>query len=250
MNGGSITPTVELATTNGGNGFVYPYPYVYGNNGNSGFFGGDGIWALVLLALLFNGNNGFGGFGGNGYNNLATTEYISSEFTQRDINNGFQNQSNLISNGFSDNATNICNLRSEVLENRYANQLAECNTQRDILMQTTAIEGQISNLALSNQAALDRCCCELRAEGLANTQRVLDKLCQQEIDQKNDIISALRSQVNMQNLAASQTAQTNDLISTLRPCPIPAYLSCSPYQSYNFNPYGNGCGCNGNGNFI
>ena len=65
MNGGNgIQPTVELATTNG-NGF-YPYPVMYGNNGNGGFFGGDGIWALVLLALLF-GNNGGCGCGNNAF---------------------------------------------------------------------------------------------------------------------------------------------------------------------------------------
>ena len=68
-----ITPTVELATTNGGNGF-YPYPVMYGNGGfggNNGFLGGDGIWAILLFALLF-GNGGWGngfGFGGNGFDN-------------------------------------------------------------------------------------------------------------------------------------------------------------------------------------
>ena len=47
MNGSTgITPTVELATTNGGNGFAYPYP-VYAGGG-------------------FGGNSGFGGFGGDG----------------------------------------------------------------------------------------------------------------------------------------------------------------------------------------
>lgn len=71
MNGG-IQPTVELATNQG-----YGYGY-----GNGGFFGSEGIWAIVLLALLF--NNGWGGgFGGNGFNNIATTDYISSEFTQK-----------------------------------------------------------------------------------------------------------------------------------------------------------------------
>ena len=30
--------------------------------GNSGFgFGGDGIWALLIFALIFNGGFGFGG---------------------------------------------------------------------------------------------------------------------------------------------------------------------------------------------
>ena len=82
MNGSNgIQPTVELATTNG-NGF-YPYPFMYGNGygNNGGIFGSDGIWAIVLLALLFN-NGGFGGFGGWGGNNVATTDFVSSEFTQ------------------------------------------------------------------------------------------------------------------------------------------------------------------------
>ena len=79
MNGG-IQPTVELATNNG-NGYGYPYPVMpmmYGNNGfgNSGFFGGDGIWAIVLLALLFNG--GWGGFGGG--NRYGTWGRLRAEF--------------------------------------------------------------------------------------------------------------------------------------------------------------------------
>ena len=55
MNGSQgIQPTIELATTNE-NG-CYPYPYMYGNN-NDGFFGNEGIWAILLLALLFNGKS-------------------------------------------------------------------------------------------------------------------------------------------------------------------------------------------------
>lgn len=147
MNGtNGIVPTVDLATNNG---YAYPYP-MYNNGSFGNAFGGDGIWALVLLALLF-GNNGWGGFGGNGYNNIATTDYISSEFTQRDVNGGTQSILTAMSNGFSDNATNICNLRSEVLENRYANQLAECNTQRDILTQTNELNTNLLTQALQNQ---------------------------------------------------------------------------------------------------
>ena len=67
MNSGNgIQPTIELATTNGNNGFAYPFVPAYGyGNGNDGFFGWDGIWAIILLALLF-GNGGWGGFGGFG----------------------------------------------------------------------------------------------------------------------------------------------------------------------------------------
>ena len=226
MNGG-IQPTVELATNQG-----YPVMPFYGS-GNNGFFGGDGIWALVLLALLFGGGNGFGnGWGGN---NLATTEYVSSEFTQRDINNGFQNQSNLISNGFSNAAQDICNLRSEVLENRYANQLAESMTQRDVLMQTTELENQANVIALQSQAQLDKCCCDLKAQGLENTQRILDALNQNTIQDLRDRLVAAK------DVISDQRTESN-IINALRPFPIPAYLTTSPYVGYGYNGgfYGNG----------
>ena len=42
-----ITPTIELATTNG-NGYPYPVYPMYGNNNNGSFFGSDGIWAILL----------------------------------------------------------------------------------------------------------------------------------------------------------------------------------------------------------
>ena len=228
---GSIQPTVELATNNG-TGF-YPYPY-FGNN-NNGFFNGEGIWAIVLLALLFNNGNGFGFGGGNGWNNIATTDYISSEFTQRDINNGFQNQNNLISNGFSDNATNICNLRSEVLENRYANQLAECQTQRDIATQTNELNTNLLTQAIQNQAHIDNCCCELKAQGLENTQRILDAMNQNTIQDLRDRLVAAKDVISDQRTE-------NNIINALRPFPIPAYLTSSPYVGYGYNGgfYGNG----------
>ena len=56
MNGSNgITPTVELATTNGGNGF-FPYPVypMYGNSGfggNNGFLGNGDGWIILLLLL-------------------------------------------------------------------------------------------------------------------------------------------------------------------------------------------------------
>jgi hypothetical protein len=223
MNGSNgIVPTVDLATNS------YPYAGGFGN----GFFGGDGIWALVLLALLFGGNNGWGGFGNGGYNNLATTDYISSEFTQRDINSGFQNTNNLISNGFSDTATGICGIKGEVLENRYANQLSACNTQRDILTQTNELNTNLLTTALQAQAKMDDCCCTLRAQGIENTQKILDALSQNTIDD-------LRSQVNDLKNTITATGIGTSIISQVRPYPIPAYLTGSPYQSsYPF--FGNG----------
>lgn len=241
---GSIQPTVELATSNG----AYPYPMYNGGFGN-GFFGGDGIWAIVLIALLFNGGwGGFGGFGNNGFNNLATTDYISSEFTQRDINSGFQNTNNLISNGFSDAATNLCNVRSDILtgnmglqnailDSKYASAIGDTNTQRDILLQTTQLENQLSQVALSNQAHIDSCCCELKAQGLENTQRILDAMNANTIADLREKLNEAQTEISNRNIESS-------IISSVRPYPVPSYLVSSPYQSiyngfYGSNWYGN-----------
>lgn len=234
-NTNGIVPTVDLATNN-----AYPYPVMYGNNGfgNGGFFGGDGIWAIVLLALLFN-NGGFG-FGNNGWNNVATTDFVSSEFTQRDISqlgtevsNGFQNQSNLISNGFTNVATNICGLKSDVLENRYAQQLSACNTQRDILQQTNELNTNLLTSNLQSQAKMDECCCNLRAQGIENTQKILDVLNQNTIDD-------LRSQVNDLKNTITANGIGTSIVNQVRPYPVPSYIVSSPYTSLYNGFYGNG----------
>ena len=218
-NTNGIVPTVDLATNS--------YPAMYGN---SGFFGGDGIWALVLLALLF-GGNGFGGFGGNGYGNLATTDYISSEFTQRDINGGFQNANNLIAGGFENTNANICSLKGDVLENRYASQLSACNTQRDILQQTNELNTNLLTSNLQAQSKMDECCCNLRAQSIENTHKILDVLNQNTIDD-------LRSQVNdLKNTITANGIGTN-IINQVRPYPIPSYLVSSPYTSLYNGFYG------------
>lgn len=260
MNGSSgITPTVELATTNG-NGYGFPYPVMpmysgYGN-GNGGFFGGDGIWALVLLALLF-GNNGWGGFGGN--NQVATTDFVSSEFTQRDISqlantttSGFGNLSTQlcnccsdingnIANGFYNTANNICNLRSDVLENRYASALGDSNTQRDILIQTTQLENQLGMTSLQGLAKLDSCCCDIKQAIREDGEQTRALITQNTIQDLRDRLTEAKDVI-------SDREQTATLLSRLQPTPTPSYIVSSPYQSI-FNPCGsvnNGCGCNGN----
>ena len=216
MNGSNgIVPTVDLAT-NGA------YPFMYGNGfGNA--FGGDGIWALVLLALLF-GNNGWGGFGNNGFNNVATTDYISSEFTQRDVNNGTQSVLTALSNGFSDQATNTCNLRSDVL-------LSAGNTQRDILMQTNELNTNLLTTALQGQAKLDSCCCDIKSQSIENTQKILDALNQNTIDD-------LRSQVNDLKNTITANGIGTSIVNQVRPYPVPAYPVSSPYTG--LYTYGNG----------
>ena len=241
MNGSNgIVPTVDLATNNS-----YPYPIFYGNNGygNNGIFGGDGIWAIVLLALLFNG--GWGGFGGN--NQVATTDFISSEFTQRDISqlsntttNGFGNISTQlcnccsdinsnIANGFYNTATNLCNLRSDIL-------MGNANTQRDILLQTTQLENQLGMTSLQGLARLDSCCCDIK-QAIREDGEATRALITQ------NTIQDLRDRLNQAKDIISDREQTDTILSRLQPTPTPAYLVSSPYQSLISTGITNGCGC-------
>lgn len=210
MNSNGIMPTVDLAT-NGGY--------------NNSFFGGEGIWAIVLIALLFGGNNGFG-WGGN---NVATTDFVSSEFTQRDISQlGTE-----VANGFTNTATNICNLRSDVLENRYAQQLSACNTQRDILTQTNELNTNILTQALQNQAHVDSCCCEIKSLIREDGEQTRALITQNTIQDLRDRLQTAENVISNQSV-----------VNQVRPYPVPSYVVSSPYQSiyngfYGSNWYGN-----------
>ena len=76
----------------------------------------------------------------------------------------------------------------------------------------------------------------------ANYRALHDEIVANRIEDKNAQIAAQQNEINALRLAASQEKQNNFLVNELKPCPIPAYITCNPYQSYN---YGNcGCGCN------
>lgn len=61
---------------------------------------------------------------------------------------------------------------------------------------------------------------------------------------ENAQIQAQQNEINALRLAASQEKQNNYLVNELKPCPIPAYITCNPYQSYGFTYANNSCGCN------
>ena len=69
-------------------------------------------------------------------------------------------------------------------------------------------------------------------------QRIIDFMT-------NDKIESLRTELQAAQLQLGNLSQTNTIIEALKPCPKPAYLTCSPYASYNLASlgYSNGCGC-------
>ena len=67
----------------------------------------------------------------------------------------------------------------------------------------------------------------------AGTQRIIDTITQ-------DKIQSLQTELQSAQLQLANVSQTNNIINTLRPTPVPAYITCSPYQAAY--AYGNGCG--------
>lgn len=78
----------------------------------------------------------------------------------------------------------------------------------------------------------------------ANYRALHDELVQYRIEDKNDTIAELRSQVQALNLAASQSNQNTYLIDRLQPCPTPAYVVPNPNGYYGCQQNGyQSCGC-------
>ena len=221
-----MTPADIKAVTEGNH-------YGYGDMYNNSW-----IW-IILLFTLFGGGYGYGNRYGNGV-------------TQLELQQGFDNQSVLrkldgITQGLCDGfyAVNTNNLQMQ-------NQL-----QRDLCQGFASTNSAISE----NRFASQQCCCEtnrnidaVRYEGAKNTCEIVRAI---EKDGETtralinaNVTQALRDKIvekdqmlQTANFQLSQQAQSANLISSLKPCPIPAYLSCSPYQTFGFN------GCCGNGFF-
>lgn len=210
---------------------------VTGGNRNEGF-GGDGWWVLIILFALFGGfGRGFGGYGGTSGADIAPA-------TAADLQRGFDTQG----------ITNKLN----GLENAFASlgydQLAQMNGLNSTIMQTgfglqSSIDGgfngigrQLADCCCENRAAIAQVRydmatqnCELGHKIEAVGQGIHEELTAIRLEQKNERIAELTQQLTAANLAASQVAQNQYLVSQLRPCPTPAYVVANPYC-------GNGCG--------
>ena len=199
------------------------------NNGYGYCMDGMGSWFWIFI-LLFLGRNNYG----YGENQMLT----SDEFIKRDIFNtnqnvsttGCQTQRDILENRYN-NQLCCCETQKEVLENRYNNSLSLANVQKDILLGNQNLQSQMA-----------QCCCDLKtaihAEGEATRGLIQANTIQDLRDKVNERDRELQSA----QLQISQVAQTNNIVNQIRPCPVPAYLTCSPYFAYNTNY---GCGCNG-----
>ena len=213
------------------------------DRGNGFGFGGDGsFWIIVLfLFALMGGWNGNGGFGGNG---------VQQGFDQAAVMNSLGQINASVSTGFANaevaaNARQIADMQSNfALQNQFSNCCCENR------LAIANLSADIAREACEDRASVTNALREVLTSNNAQTQRILDQMCQDKIDAKNEQIANLRQQITMQQLASSQAAQTQALITNnelqtaaleqyLAPTPRPAYVVQNPNccgQNY-------GCGC-------
>ena len=227
----------------------------YGNNA----FGGDWAWWIVIL-LIFGWGNGGWGFGDNGggamrgaltreqacidnnfQNLMRETAGISDA-----VNLGFANLNSTICNQQYDtaqmiNSMNIANLQSA---NALQSQIASCCC--DLREAVTGVNYNLATQSCDTRNTIQNTTRDIIDNQNANARAILDKLTSQEIAAKDAQISALNNQLFRADLAASQVAQNQYLVNELRPCPVPAFITCNPYTaSYGIGltNSGYGCGC-------
>lgn len=223
-------------------------------NGNNNGWGTDGgwLWFVVVLAVLFGwGGNGFGGFGGNGRNDgypCATQADVRAAVDQQTLISKLDQQTYGLADTFTalnntlntnfrgiDNAICTLGFQNQQGSNNVSHQISDCccTTQR-------AIDGVNYNMATQTNAIQNTMCNNTRDiidNQNANTRSILDFLV-------NDKLATLQAENQNLKLAASQSEQNQYLVSQLRPTAIPAYLTCSPYQSvYGMNLNNGSCGC-------
>lgn len=221
---------------------------------NSGFcgFGGDGAWWIIILFLFVFcgwGNNGWGNNGNGGVIDgyVLTSDFANVERKIDSVNqglcDGFYQQAQLV------NGTNMA------MANGFAQaELSRSNQQAALMQQLNAMQMQAANCCCENRAAIAQVRYDMATQACdtrntvqnatrdiidnanANSRAILDFLTQSKL-------SDLQTENQNLKLAASQAAQNNYLISQLRPCPAPAYITCNPWAGSGYGGCGSGCNC-------
>lgn len=239
------------------------------NGSNDGFGDGTGAW-LIILFLIFAlggwGNRGGFGGSGSGTSGVADNYVLASDFatlqrqidsatntlerkadaTQQGLCDGFYAMNTGMLNGFSGVQQTLCQgfngLNVAYLQgtNNIQSQLASCccNLEK-AQMETNYLNAQ-NTCAITTGANNNTR--DIIDTVNANYRALHDEIVANRIEDKNAQITAQQNEINSLRLAASQERQNNYLVGQLRPCPQPCYLTCNPYQSYNYS--GCGCGCN------
>ncbi len=237
---------------------------VTGNNRDNDGMWGNGAWWIVIL-LIFGwggfGNNGWGGNGaGNGYTDAA-------------IQRGFDNQAVIskldgITNGLCDGfyavnnsmLTGFNGINTNIMQTGYGIQQAINADTIANMQNTNALQAQLANCCCETREAIQNVnynmatnTCALQNTMNSNTRdiidsqqagtrAILDYLCAKENADLRDKVQKLELSASQdrQNalLTTAMTAQTQQIVNSVNPPAVPAYVVPNP------NAYAYGCGCN------
>lgn len=247
----------------------------YGFGGGFGGFGGFGMGMDFMYPWLANGQQEIMSNTNNGFDNLHLSNQIEGV---RDGVYGLSNQlcnccadmNQTVSAGFA-NAETSANARQMAnMQQAFSNQLSTLQGFNGVTSQLAEASADnrlgIANL---NSTILAENCADREAlsNGIrdiitaqtASTQRILDQLCNDKIDAKNEKIADLQRQLSMADLKASQIEQNSfiaqgfanevdQLYNRLSNCPVPSTPVYGRTPIFTCN--NNGCGCNGNANLF
>lgn len=229
-------------------------PVAPANNygGGMGMWGDSWIWIIVLFLFGW-GRNGFGNGNGGGVMDgyVLTSDFASVERKLDSIANGICDSTfalnNAITGGFA--------TTTQAINTGFGNaELSRANQQAALMQQLNAMQMQAANCCCENRAAIAQVRYDMATQAcdtrntvntaardiidnqIQNSRAILDFLTQNKMRDLESANQELR-------LAASQAAQNNYLISQLRPCPTPAYITCNPWSGSSYGGCGTGCGC-------
>ncbi len=240
-----------MSLSENGNGLVMPVSPMYGNGSTNGFGWGDGsFWIIILFLFAFMGN-GWGNWGGNSGATQVNND-VQRGFDQQAVMSGLNGINAAVANGFAGAEISRCNAQANVLQtlNDMAMNMQNCCCENRA--QAADLKYTIATEACSDRQAVTDALRDVIASNTANTQAILDKMCQQEIDALKTQNANLQTQINLANLTASQSDQTAKILAdnatqtatlkqSLNPTPVPAYVVQNP-NCCGTNFYG-GCGC-------
>lgn len=232
------------------NGIVMPVAPM-NNGGGFGFGDGNGWWIILLFILLGGWGGMGGGFGGGDlYPWMNNSQNINAGFRDQMLGGQIGGIQNSITAGFGDVQNSLCAGFAGITNTMNQNTMADM--ERSFAVQsslqncccenraaTADLKYTVATEACADRAAIGDALQAVIASNTANTQKILDKMCQAEIDNLKAQNIALQNQVNMQALAASQTAQTaalvadntaqtQYLVNRIAPYPVPAYTVTNP----------------------
>lgn len=194
---------------------------------SDGAFGGNGAWMMMFLFFLLAwGGNGFGGWGNGAAQGALTRGELCQDMNFQSLENAVRGVQSGLCDGFYAMNTGMLNgfygVNNAIQQAQFAAQQCCCETNRNI--DAVRYENAKNTCDIVNA---------IKADGDATRALMTQNAMQ-----------SLRDQLQTANFQLSQQAQNATLINAIRPTPVPAYVTCSPYES---NMYASGCYRNVNG---